>query len=125
MELLSPPDPADYRRRVWEIVRRIPTGRVLTYGQIAARIPSPEGISSQDYAAWGARWVGGAMAASPADVPWQRVVNSQGKISLRPGSGGSRQRQLLQAEGVDFDERGRVDLKKYGWADFPPGSASG
>ena len=75
----------------------------------------PHGVSEGDYRAWGARWVGGAMAACPEDVPWQRVINSQGKISLRSGEGYQRQRQLLEDEGVTFDERERVDLKTYGW----------
>ena len=59
--------------------------------------------------------VGGAMAASPADVPWQRVINSQGKISLRQGGGGETQRELLEVEGVVFDNKDRVDLKVYLW----------
>jgi methylated-DNA-protein-cysteine methyltransferase-like protein len=72
-------------------------------------------MSARDYLAWGARWVGGAMAACPADVPWQRVINAQGKISIRKGAGSLEQRALLEAEGVDFDERERVDLARYGW----------
>jgi methylated-DNA-protein-cysteine methyltransferase-like protein len=72
-------------------------------------------MSYEDYSAWGARWVGGAMAACPDDVPWQRVINSQGKISLRQESGQSTQRQLLEAEGVVFDSRDRVDLARFGW----------
>ena len=75
----------------------------------------PYGVSLADYRPWGARWVGAAMAACPQDVPWQRVVNSQGKISL-PGEGGQiEQRLLLEQEGVVFDERGRIDLKRFGW----------
>ena len=49
------------------------------------------------------------------DVPWQRVLNSQGKVSLRSASGGEHQRKLLEAEGIIFDERDRVDLMQYGW----------
>jgi methylated-DNA-protein-cysteine methyltransferase-like protein len=56
------------------------------------------------------------MAACPQDVPWQRVINSQGKVSLRSGGGGAHQRELLEAEGVIFDERDRVDLKIYAWS---------
>jgi methylated-DNA-protein-cysteine methyltransferase-like protein len=59
--------------------------------------------------------VGGAMAACPADVPWQRVINSQGKVSLRKGGGGEEQRRLLEAEGVLFDEKERVDLSEFAW----------
>ena len=98
---------------VWEIARQIPPGKVFTYGQIAALIPPPEGVEPQSYGAFKARWVGQAMALSPDDVPWQRVINSQGKISPRPGQ--DRQRALLEAEGVVFNARGRVDLKRYGW----------
>jgi methylated-DNA-protein-cysteine methyltransferase-like protein len=73
-------------------------------------------MDAKSYQAFGARWVGGAMAACPQDVPWQRVINSQGKVSLRLGGGGSQQRHLLESEGVEFDERDRVDLKKYAWS---------
>ena len=54
------------------------------------------------------------MAACPDDVPWQRVINSQGKISERAGA--EKQRQLLEAEGIIFDAKDRIDLKKYGWS---------
>ena len=113
-QFASPPNPAEFNAQVWEIVRLIPPGHVYTYGQVAALIPPP-GIPEKDYRAWGARWVGGAMAACPEGVPWQRVVNAQGKISLRPGGGGVRQRQLLEAEGVVFDSRERIDLDRFGW----------
>ena len=53
------------------------------------------------------------MAACSGDVPWQRVINSKGEISPRPGA--ETQRQLLEEEGILFDERGRVDLKAFGW----------
>jgi len=112
----SPPDPSAYKNRVWEIVRQIPQGQVATYGQVAALIPPPIGVEPKDYLAFGARWVGGAMAACPVDVPWQRVINSQGKISLPQGGGYEDQRQLLEEEGILFDERNRIDLSKYRWA---------
>jgi methylated-DNA-protein-cysteine methyltransferase related protein len=115
-QFVSPPDPAAFNAAVWEIVRQIPPGKVATYGQIAALVPPPQGISLQDYRAFGARWVGGAMAACPESIPWQRVINSQGKISLRKGSGPEIQQQLLEDEGVEFDDRQRVDLARYGWS---------
>lgn len=115
----SPPDRATYNTLVWEIVRQIPAGKVSTYGKIAALIPPPPNMSLRDYQAWGARWVGGAMATCPGDVPWQRVINSQGKISLRKGAGSLIQRQLLEAEGVTFDQREKVDLSRYSW-EGPP-----
>jgi methylated-DNA-protein-cysteine methyltransferase-like protein len=110
----SPPNPADFRAQVWAITCQIPPGKVATYGQIATWVGTPAGVSDQDYRAFGARWVGGAMAACPDGVPWQRVINAQGKISLRGGSE-TRQRELLEAEGVVFDSHERVDLKRFGW----------
>jgi methylated-DNA-protein-cysteine methyltransferase-like protein len=76
-------------------------------------LPPPEGMDPKAYQAFGPRWVGGAMAACPEDVPWQRVINSRGEISARPGA--EKQRQLLEQEGVPFDGRGRIDLKIFGW----------
>jgi len=112
---VTPRNRPAFNALVWEIARQIPPGKVCSYGKIASLVPPPPGMSHKDYQAWGARWVGGAMAACPADVPWQRVLNSQGKISLRQGGGGNEQRRLLEEEGVPFDERGRVDLSRYGW----------
>ncbi|HNE68018.1 MAG TPA: MGMT family protein, partial [Anaerolineales bacterium] len=82
----SPPNPQAYYEQVWAITRLIPRGKVATYGQIAKMIPPPNGVELEAYAAFAPRWVGGAMANCPDDVPWQRVINSQGKISERPGA---------------------------------------
>ena len=94
--------------RIYAIIRRIPRGRVATYGQIAAI----EGSST-------ARMVGYALAALSASnraVPWQRVLNRTGALSERRGGGGtSRQRRALEAEGVLFDANGRVDFDTFGW----------
>jgi methylated-DNA-protein-cysteine methyltransferase related protein len=109
----SPPDPIIFNHQVWDIVRRIPTGKVASYGQIARMLPPPEGMDEKGYRAFGPRWVGGAMAACPPDVPWQRVINSKGEISTRPGA--EEQRRLLEEEGVDFDDRGRVNFDIFGW----------
>ena len=110
----SPPNPQTYNEQVWSIVRQIPIGKVAAYGQIAKMIPPPNGVELETYAAFAPRWVGGAMAACPDDVPWQRVINSQGKISERAGA--EKQRQLLEEEGIIFDAKDRIDLKKYGWS---------
>jgi methylated-DNA-protein-cysteine methyltransferase-like protein len=112
----SPPNRDEFNLLVWEIVQQIPEGKVATYGQIAAMIPPPDGMNSRDYAAWGARWVGGAMAACPETVPWQRVINAQGKISLRSSGGHLKQRQLLESEEVEFDEKERIDLNRFSWS---------
>lgn len=114
MRYTTPPNQQAYYEQVWQLVRHIPPGKVAAYGQIALMIPPPMSVEFEAYKAFGPRWVGGAMAACPDDVPWQRVINSQGKISPRPG-GAQKQRQLLEEEGVEFDAKDRVDLKKYGW----------
>ena len=93
--------------RIYAIARQIPCGMVSTYGQIA----KIEGRAT-------ARMVGYAMAALNADddVPWQRVINARGEISERSGGGGtSPQRKLLDAEGVFFNARGRVDFSRARW----------
>ena len=109
----SPPDPIIFNNQVWEVVRRIPAGKVATYGQIARLLPPPEGVVTKSYLTLGPRWAGAAMARCPDDVPWQRVINSKGEISPRPGAG--EQRRLLEEEGVEFDQRGRVNLVLFGW----------
>jgi methylated-DNA-protein-cysteine methyltransferase-like protein len=112
MRYSSPPNQQAYYEQVWQLVRQIPRGRVASYGQIALMIPPPVGVDFDSYKAFSPRWVGGAMAACPDDVPWQRVINSQGKISERPGA--ERQRELLEEEGVEF-VKDKIDFKKYGW----------
>ena len=114
MRYTSPPNQQAYYEQVWQLVRQIPHGKVASYGQIGLMIPPPMGVDFDSYKAFSPRWVGGAMAACPDDVPWQRVINSQGKISERPGA--ERQRPLLETEGVIFDAKGKVDLKKFGWS---------
>jgi len=93
-------------QRIYSLVRQIPPGYVSSYGAIGRR------------AGCTARTVGFALAALPAgnDVPWQRVVNRQGRISCRDGGGGHElQRALLELEGLLFDEKQRIDLAVYGW----------
>ena len=108
-----PPDKQRYYEQVWVLVRQVPAGRVATYGQIAKLIPPPAGVSTDEYRLSAARWVGLAMAACPDDVPWQRVINSQGRVSPRPEA--AKQRQLLQAEGILF-ANDKLDLNEYLWA---------
>ena len=105
---------------VWEIVRQIPRGEVATYGQIAAMIPPPEGVAATDYTRLGPRWVGDAMnAVSAVDeptVPWHRVINARGGISLPPESRAAKtQRQRLEAEGVTFGKKDTCSLEDFGW----------
>ncbi|MGR3914576.1 MAG: MGMT family protein [Gammaproteobacteria bacterium] len=93
------------RRDIYDVVMRIPRGRVASYGRIARMLGC------------GARQVGYAMAAAPPTIPWHRVINSKGEISARAGGGDGdeRQRRKLLREGVVFNARGRVDFARFGW----------
>ncbi len=108
LEALTAPPALTYSR-IYAVVRRIPRGRVATYGQVAEHA----GIPGQ------ARRVGYALSALPhgTTVPWHRVINARGEISRRadPGLVERIQRALLEAEGVAFDEAGRVELERYRW----------
>jgi methylated-DNA-protein-cysteine methyltransferase-like protein len=94
-------------QRIYAAVRRVPRGRVATYGQIA-RLAGLPGH---------ARQVGYALHALRASttVPWHRIVNASGAISLRRSGGALSQRLLLEREGVTFDARGRISLARCGW----------
>ena len=106
MKEQSKPD-RQYRERVYKIVRRVPRGRVMTYGQVAYMLG--EGYTP--------RTVGFVMhGADERNTPWQRVINSQGKCStgrivLPP----DKQQRMLEREGVKFDQSGRCDLEIYLW----------
>lgn len=113
----SPPFREAFNQLVWDIVSRIPRGRVITYGQIARLIPRPHLVTARYYNAASARWVGSAMASSPDGLPWHRVINTQGKISVRSKNDhDKKQRHLLETESVVFDNRDRIDLKLFGWS---------
>ncbi len=96
-----------FYQRVVNIIKSIPEGRVATYGQIAQYAGSPRA----------ARQVAYILHASSGkeNLPWHRVVNSKGGISLKPRRGFELQKQLLEREGIIFDEEDHIDLKKYAW----------
>ena len=110
------PNQEDFYKQVWNIVILIPRGKVASYGQIAKMIRPPEGMDAETYVEFGALWVSNAVAASPNEVPWQRVVNSKGEITDRDGLEAKRHKLMLEDEGVFFNPRGRIDMKKYGWS---------
>ena len=94
-------------QKINHIISLIPSGKVATYGQIAAIVGGCT-----------ARMVGYAASAVPqdSDIPWQRVINYKGGISQRSsGSGGVLQQKLLEAEGIVFNQNGRTELKHYRW----------
>ena len=99
-------DDNDYRERVFRIVRMIPRGQVMTYGQIAE-------ILGEGYTP---RTVGFVMHSSDDKTPWHRVINAQGGCSTRglvlPHD---KQQRMLEAEGVSFDESGRCELQEHLW----------
>jgi methylated-DNA-protein-cysteine methyltransferase-like protein len=106
---LSREEASSLAARVYALVGACPPGRVTTYGWIAEGLGLPRG---------GARVVGWVLNKSPhnAAVPAQRVINSKGELtgSWAFGQRG-RMRQLLEEEGITFDAKERVDLKRYGW----------
>jgi methylated-DNA-protein-cysteine methyltransferase-like protein len=104
-------DDQNYRERVYELVKQIPRGRVMTYGQIAE-------ILGEGYTA---RTVGYVMhGADSENVPWQRVINSQGACSTgKMTLPHNLQQEILESEGVKFSPKGRCDLEEVRW--FPEG----
>jgi len=105
-ELIMSNTPSPLYQRIYAQIRQVPPGRVTSYGRIGKIVGCT------------ARSVGFALAALPvgSDVPWQRIINAQGKISPRTDSEGNvLQRDLLEAEGVGFDRRQRINISKYGW----------
>lgn len=103
---------ADTYQRIYRVVRRIPQGRVATYGQVARLA----GLAGH------ARQVGYALNALPdgSAVPWHRVINARGEISRRAERGWEGvQRSLLEAEGICFDDRQRIALARFSWRARP------
>ena len=95
-----------YRAKVFDLVKEIPHGRVMTYGQIAM-------ILGEGYTA---RTVGYVMHGADDGVPWQRVINSQGKISTgRLSIPVNLQQSMLEQEGVVFSDKGKCDLTRFQW----------
>jgi methylated-DNA-protein-cysteine methyltransferase-like protein len=96
-----------FYQRVIEIIKQIPRGKVATYGQIAALAGNPRA----------ARQVVRTLHSSSGKekLPWHRVINSQGRISLKPGYGYEEQKARLKAENIEFNQQDVIDLNRYRW----------
>jgi methylated-DNA-protein-cysteine methyltransferase-like protein len=107
-------EPPNFYEQVYAVVRRIPPGKVTSYGRVAKMLGRPNA----------ARAVGYALSAlkdrrqdeAYADIPWQRVINSQGRISIvNREHSADRQAELLRAEGIAVSDEHRIDLETYLW----------
>jgi methylated-DNA-protein-cysteine methyltransferase-like protein len=106
--------PPDFYQQVYAVVRRVPRGRVTSYGRVARMLGRPNAARAVGYALNALRDKGNDPRYSA--VPWQRVINSQGRISIpNTGGGADRQAELLRQEGVVVGEDLRVDLSLYLW----------
>lgn len=97
----------DFTSEVIRLIKSIPKGKVATYGQIAYMTdlyPSVRRVV----------WILHSCSEKEG-LPWHRVVNSKGAISLKPGKGYERQKAMLKQEGIVFDEKDRIDLDRYLW----------
>lgn len=104
---------AGINERIWQVVAAIPAGKVMTYGAVASQAGLPGA----------ARRVGAALKALHGEtrVPWHRVINASGRISLPPGSDSSMlQRHKLELEGIEFRLNGSIDLRRFAWDGLSP-----
>ncbi len=100
----------NFFEQVYRVVMQIPRGRVASYGQVAALLGHPHAARTVGWA------LNGLSEARGEEVPWQRVINHAGRISIsRADLSAALQRQLLEEEGIQFDERGYVDMDRFGW----------
>jgi methylated-DNA-protein-cysteine methyltransferase-like protein len=96
-----------FHQRAIEVIKRIPRGKVATYGQIAAYAGSNRASRQVAYILHS--------SSRKENLPWHRVVNSKGGISLKPGSGYGLQKELLEKEGIVFKKDDCIDLKRFLW----------
>lgn len=96
-----------FHERVIALIRNIPEGRVATYGSVAASAGNPRAARQVAYILHS--------SSTKESLPWHRVVNGKGAISLKPGQGYGLQKRLLEKEGIAFDENDRIDLKRFLW----------
>lgn len=109
------PSPS-FNAHVYALVRHIPRGKVLSYGRVAELLGVPNGARAVGWALSALKYT---RVAEP--VPWHRVVNAQGRISIKGApEAASEQRARLEAEGIVFDERDTLDMSRYLWDPPPP-----
>lgn len=99
--------PKTFYQRVIAIIKNIPEGKVATYGQIATYAGNPRAARQVSYILHS--------SSEKEDLPWHRVINSKGSISLKPGHGYELQKQMLKKEGITFKENDCIDLKRFLW----------
>ncbi|MBN1564732.1 MAG: MGMT family protein [Anaerolineae bacterium] len=98
-----------FNQLVYVLVRQIPPGKVLNYGRVAQLLGVPHGARAVG-------WAMSALKSGDQGVPWYRVVNAQGRVSIKGSpAGAAEQRARLEAEGITFDERGYLDMKQHLW----------
>jgi methylated-DNA-protein-cysteine methyltransferase-like protein len=97
----------DFSDQVKKWIKKIPAGKVATYGQISH-------LAGHFNGARQVSWILHSCSAKD-NLPWHRVINHRGTISLKPGSGFEKQKELLEAEGVIFDDHNRIDLDSFQW----------
>ena len=107
--MIQKPIEQNFQEKVIRLIRNIPSGTVATYGQIAKCAGNPHGARQVSYILHA--------SSGKEKLPWHRVINSKGGISLKPRHGYELQKQLLEDEGIVFDNEDRVDLKRFGWLD--------
>ena len=97
----------DFTSKVIRLIKSIPKGKVATYGQIAC-------LAGFNISVRQVVWILHSCSEKEG-LPWHRVVNRRGTISLKPGAGYEKQKEMLKKEGIVFDERDRIDLERYLW----------
>lgn len=96
-----------FYERVVKFIKSVPAGKIATYGQIAEYAGNPRAAREVAYILHS--------SSEKENLPWQRVISSKGRISMKPGHGYELQKQLLEDEGIVFDEEGRVDFPRFLW----------
>lgn len=100
---------SSFYSEVYKVVSKIPVGKVTTYGTIALILGKPRAARAVGYAL-------NALKKTETEIPWQRVINAQGKISFKGDVfRANLQKKLLEREGIEFDKHEKIDLVKYGW----------